>query len=55
MQIENVIDNVIKELQDLKEEYNRLEYNLFNTQLQFNFEETNDREEEGLVSLGSVD
>ena len=55
MQIENVFENVVKELEQIKEEYNKLEYNLFNVQLQFNFEENDDREEERLVSLGRLD
>ena len=55
MQIENVFENVVKELEQIKEEYNKLEYNLFNVQLQFNFEENDDIEEDRLLSLVRFD
>ena len=53
--ISKSLDTIIEELKTVKKEYTKLEHNLIDTQLTFNFEEYNDREQEGLVTLGKVD
>ena len=53
--ISKSLDTIIEELKTVKKEYTKLEHNLIDTQLIFNFEEYNDREQEGLVTLGKVD
>ena len=52
--IDRSLDNIIKELKDVRDEYKKLEHNLIGTQLTFNFEENNDREQTRLVTLGEV-
>ena len=46
MYIREVIEDIIKDLQEVKQEYTKLEYNLYNTQLQFDF-----GEEDGEIKL----
>ena len=53
--ISKSLDTIIEELKDVKKEYTKLEHNLIDTQLTFNFEEYNDREQTRLVTLGEVD
>ena len=49
--ISKSLDTIIEELKDVKKEYTKLEHNLIDTQLTFNFEEYNDREQTRLVTL----